>query len=209
MPSLTRMSRRVDGNARLHPTRRVKHLNDAERRQAYEMLLAGSDNGVLRYGAFAFTAQHFGCSWRTISRLWASARLSIRDGSLTAVTSTKIKGNSGTTRKRSKEEIELAIKSVAQHDRQTLRSLEVHSSIPKTTLINHMKESKLKAKSNYVNPMLTEENKEDRFRFALNFLEPRSNGSHVFANMHEYVHVDEKWFFLTKVKKKFYVYDDE
>ncbi|KAF0701538.1 Aste57867_8012 [Aphanomyces stellatus] len=72
-----------------------------------------------------------------------------------------------------------------------------------------MKESKLKAKSNYVNPMLTEENKEDRFRFALNFLEPRSNGSHVFANMHEYVHVDEKWFFLTKVKKKFYVYDDE
>ncbi|ETV74119.1 hypothetical protein H257_11084 [Aphanomyces astaci] len=29
------------------------------------------------------------------------------------------------------------------------------------------------------------------------------------SNMHDIVHVDEKWFYLTRVKKKFYVYDDE
>ncbi|KAF0715497.1 hypothetical protein As57867_003334, partial [Aphanomyces stellatus] len=113
--------------------------------------------------------------------------------------------NSGTTRKRTKAEIEAAIKEVDHQNRQTLRSLEAHSKIPKTTLLNHMKESNLKAKSSYSKPMLSDDNKDDRMRFASSFLRPQSNGTHMFAPMHEYVHVDEKWFFLTKAKKKFYV----
>ncbi|KAF0685579.1 Aste57867_22566 [Aphanomyces stellatus] len=72
-----------------------------------------------------------------------------------------------------------------------------------------MKESNLKAKSSYSKPMLSDDNKDDRMRFASSFLRPQSNGTHLFAPMHEYVHVDEKWFFLTKAKKKFYVYEDE
>ncbi|KAH9109621.1 hypothetical protein AeMF1_015339 [Aphanomyces euteiches] len=48
-----------------------------------------------------------------------------------------------------------------------------------------------------------------RLRFALSFLEPSSSENHLFDNMHSYVHVDEKWFYLTKVRRKFYVYEDE
>ncbi|ETW10350.1 hypothetical protein H310_00673 [Aphanomyces invadans] len=46
--------------------------------------------------------------------------------------------------------------------------------------------------------MLTEKNKEDRMKFALSFLSPWSQGNHVFKNMYDFVHVDEKWFFMTK-----------
>ncbi|RHZ25696.1 hypothetical protein DYB31_014448 [Aphanomyces astaci] len=46
---------------------------------------------------------------------------------------------------------------------------------------------------------------EERMKFALSFVKK----NHVFDDMHDVVHVDEKWFFLTKNKGKFYVYDDE
>ncbi|KAF0719459.1 Aste57867_1021 [Aphanomyces stellatus] len=83
------------------------------------------------------------------------------------------KCNSGAKRKRTADEIEKAIKAVPHDDRQTLRCLEVHSGIKKTTIIRHMKEKKkLKAKSKYVKPLLTQANKMTRLRFALNCLLP-------------------------------------
>ncbi|KAF0692795.1 Aste57867_16157 [Aphanomyces stellatus] len=70
-------------------------------------------------------------------------------------------------------------------------------------------EGRLSARVNYVKPLLTDKNKEVRVEYAKSFLRPSSNGHHVFDDMHDYVHVDEKWFYLTKVKRRFYVYDDE
>jgi hypothetical protein len=73
-----------------------------------------------------------------------------------------------------------------------------------------MKETKkLKAKSSYLRPQLTEANKLARLEHAMSFVRPQSNGTNIFANMHDYVHVDEKWFYLTKVKRRYYVYEDE
>ncbi|ETV64511.1 hypothetical protein H257_18604 [Aphanomyces astaci] len=43
----------------------------------------------------------------------------------------------------------------------------------------------------------------------MSFLQPTSNGKQVFVDMNSYIHVDEKWFYLTKVKRKFYAYADE
>ncbi|ETW09292.1 hypothetical protein H310_01684 [Aphanomyces invadans] len=68
---------------------------------------------------------------------------------------------------------------------------------------------RFKARSNYIKSMLTEKNKENHMKFALSFLSPWSQGNHVLKNMYDFVHVDEKWFFMTKVKRKFYVYEDE
>ncbi|KAF0717577.1 Aste57867_2222 [Aphanomyces stellatus] len=71
------------------------------------------------------------------------------------------------------------------------------------------KTARLKAKSSYVKPLLTEANRIARLAFAKSFLRPSLNGHHVFVNMYDQVHVDEKWFFLTKVKRRIYVYADE
>ncbi|ETV72327.1 hypothetical protein H257_12488 [Aphanomyces astaci] len=70
-------------------------------------------------------------------------------------------------------------------------------------------EARLKARSSYVKPLLTEVNMVARVEHCLRFLRVMPGGGRVFENMHDYVHVDEKWFFLTKVNRRFYVYDDE
>ncbi|KAF0685580.1 hypothetical protein As57867_022478, partial [Aphanomyces stellatus] len=187
-----------------------RNLSAVERRGAYEMLLAHSEHGVLPYGTITGVARHYMCHRATIPRLWSRARLSVDNGAPVADIAARIQGNSGARRKRTADEIEQAIKAVLHDDRQTLRCLEVHSGIKKTTTIRHMKEKKkLKAKSNYVKPLLTHANKMTRLRFALNCLLPGPRGTHFFENMYNRVHIDEKWFFLTKVKKRFYVYEDE
>ncbi|KAF0683120.1 Aste57867_24808 [Aphanomyces stellatus] len=180
-----------------------RHLTAIEQRQVYEMLLSSSANGVLCRGAFAPLTSRFGCHWRTLSRLWATARRSILAGSPTAVTATKMKDmtshtlylqsrNTGTMRKRTKEEKEDAIKKVAHQDRETLPSLAAHSAIPTTTFIDHMKESQLKGKSSYVKPLVTQDNKNARIHFAFNFLQRRLGGRNIIANMHNCVHIDKK-----------------
>ncbi|ETW06367.1 hypothetical protein H310_02645 [Aphanomyces invadans] len=129
-------------------------------------------------------------------RLW-SRRLS-------SICRVKVAWKLRTKRKRTAEEIEAAIRQVPHDRRQTLHSLAHACQIPKTTILNHIKD-----RSSYVKPFLTLANQGARLKFALNFVRPSSNGRQVFASMYEYVHADEKWFCLTKVKREFYVYEDE
>ncbi|KAF0728389.1 hypothetical protein Ae201684_013753 [Aphanomyces euteiches] len=92
------------------------------------------------------------------------------------------------------------------HQRQTSRSLAHNSGIPKTTIFRHMKkEGRLKRASSRLRPLLTEVNMKARLEFAMSFVKEDRE----FVDMHNVVHVDEKWFDLTKVNGKFYVYDDE
>ncbi|RHY92343.1 hypothetical protein DYB35_008992 [Aphanomyces astaci] len=64
---------------------------------------------------------------------------------------------------------------------------------------------RLRCKSLYLRPLLTDANKEERVKFALSFVKRNQ----VFDDMHNVVHVDEMLFYLTRFKGKFYVYDDE
>ncbi|KAF0699580.1 Aste57867_9868 [Aphanomyces stellatus] len=213
--------------------RRPRNLSDVDRRMIYERLLEISVDGKLPRGSFVKAALHVSCHARTISRLWDQARASIAAGSAVADTSAKMKGetftilynlhfgdillngvlvlgNCGPKVKRRPSEIEAAIKAVAHHDRQTLRSTAFHSKIPKTIIIRHMaKENTLKGRSNRVKPLLTEDNKKARLKFVFNFLRSGLCGSHYFENMYNYVHVDKKWFLITQVNGKFYVCEDE
>ncbi|KAF0707959.1 hypothetical protein AaE_013403, partial [Aphanomyces astaci] len=111
---------------------------------------------------------------------------------------------------RTPDEIEAAIRQVPQLARQTLRSLAIASGVPKTSLFRHKKSTpRFKARSNYIKAFLTPENVEARLQYAMSFVRPLLDGRHCFANMYDYVHVEEKWFYLTKVKRRYYVYDDE
>ncbi|KAH9113888.1 hypothetical protein AeMF1_011989, partial [Aphanomyces euteiches] len=111
---------------------------------------------------------------------------------------------------RSAEQVEQAIKSVEIQDRQILRTTAAKSGIPKTTILRHIQEdSKLRGRSSRVKPLLTLENQTWRIKHAMGYLRPELHGSQIFASMHEYVHIDEKWFHITKVKRRSYAYDDE
>ncbi|ETV88327.1 hypothetical protein H257_01600 [Aphanomyces astaci] len=191
-------------------TRARENLTSQQRRAIYETLLEQSTDGGLPYGALHDLAVKFRCHWRTISRVWTRGRASLRNGNDVADVASRLQGNVGRKKTRTSEEIEQAIKTVPHFARQTLRSVAHQSNIPKSTIIRHIRETKrLKARSSYVKPLLTEDNLKTRLKFAMNFVRPSASGTHIFASMHQYVHVDEKWFYLTKVKRNFYVYDDE
>ncbi|KAF0705977.1 hypothetical protein AaE_014303, partial [Aphanomyces astaci] len=190
--------------------RTERNLKPTERRAVYEQLLERSIGGKLPYGAIQDVARWYYCHSRTIARIWKQGRLSQSLSHGLADVATKMTGNCGRKKTRTTEEIKAAVQSVPHYQRQTLRALAANSQIPKTTLIRHMKEqNSLKARFSYVKPMLTAENTRTRLDFARSFLRLLSDGTTVFSIMHDVVHVDEKWFYLTRVKKKFYVYDDE
>ncbi|ETV85692.1 hypothetical protein H257_02297 [Aphanomyces astaci] len=188
----------------------TRHLTPAERRTAYELLLQSPFNGRLKYGALKDFAAHLKCHWKTISRVWKRGRHSLSNGSPYADVASKLEGNSGRKKSRLAADFEGAIKSVPKHQRQTLSSLAAPSGLPKTSIVRHMQETKrLKSRASYIKPMLTEDNTRARLDIAKSFVRHLPSGNHAFVDMNEYVHVDEKWFYLTKVKRKFYVYDDE
>ncbi|ETV69902.1 hypothetical protein H257_14501 [Aphanomyces astaci] len=190
--------------------RTERNLKPTERRAVFEQLLERSIGGKLPYGAIRDVARVYCCHSRTIVRIWKQGRLSQSRNHGLADVAAKMKGNSGRKKTRTAEEIKAAVQGVPQYHRQTLRALAANCHVPTTTLVRHMKEhGKLKARSSYVKPMLTEENIGTRLAFVKSFLRPLSGGTIGFSNMHDLVHIDEKWFYLTRVKKKFYVYDDE
>ncbi|ETV64271.1 hypothetical protein H257_18817 [Aphanomyces astaci] len=174
-----------------------RKLSDTERRAIYEKLLSRSTDGELPHGAYANTARLFNCNWRSVSRIWARGRKSSQQGNVDA----KFKGKSGSKRKYTTSDIERAVKALPIQARQTLRTMAAQSGVAKTTLVRHMAEEKrLKAKSSYSKPLLTDENARGRMEHALSLLQQSPNRT-TFSKMHQYVHIDEKWFFLTTVRK--------
>ncbi|RHZ11529.1 hypothetical protein DYB37_010982 [Aphanomyces astaci] len=66
----------------------------------------------------------------------------------------------------------------------------------------------LKGKFSCSKPYPTEANAVHRMQYALSFLR-MSSDQIIFDCMYQTVHVDAKWYFLTTVKKRVYVYEDE
>ena len=56
-------------------------------------------------------------------------------------------------------------------------------------------------------PTLTEENKMSRMELALSFID--KNNTSKFKNMEDLIHIDEKWFYLTKDEQHFIIAADK
>ncbi|ETV98366.1 hypothetical protein H310_09056 [Aphanomyces invadans] len=78
-------------------------------------------------------------------------------------------------------------------------------------IFRHTKKNpRFKARSKYVKPHLAPANIQERLKFALPFIRPLLGGRHLFTDMNDYyVHVDAKWYYRTKVERRYYVYDDQ
>ncbi|KAH9109886.1 hypothetical protein LEN26_013915 [Aphanomyces euteiches] len=171
------------------------HLGDASQ---------SSKDGRRKHGSIGHVAKRFNCD--TVSKVWKSWEKTRDVDAAELLLTSKKKGRCGAKPKRTSIEIETAIKRLKMHQRQTSRSLAHNCGIPKTTIFRHMKkEGRLKRASSRLRPLLTEVNMKARLEFAISFVKV----DRVFVDMHDVVDVDEKWFYLTKVNGKFYVYDEE
>lgn len=183
---------------------RKKNLTPDERVAIGNWLLVKYNGQKLDKNAISTAAATFSLSLRTVSTIWKRIKDSMANGDVVLDMASRKKGRSGGKRKDWSENLEL-IKDIPLKQRGTLRSLSHACNIPASSLCRLMKEGDLKRITSTVKPTLTEKNKVERLMFASKFVMP--NGT--FHSMFDYVHIDEKWFYLTHVKRNYYLLPEE
>ncbi|XP_071053291.1 uncharacterized protein [Onthophagus taurus] len=113
--------------------------------------------------------------------------------------------NSGRKRK-DREGIKKKISEVSIAQRSTIRSLCNNINVSLGTVHRILKEGVIKRVSSTLKPVLTDDNKKRRLEFALCMLQEPSL---YLQEMLELVHIDEKWFYITKTKTNCYFLPEE
>ncbi|XP_057770912.1 uncharacterized protein LOC130990701 [Salvia miltiorrhiza] len=185
---------------------RRKDLSSFERASIIQFLLQGSKDGKPGRGKMSAAVQKWSSSRRTISRLWAAAKKQSESGEVISSLSKKM------LRPRRKL-VELDLHLIASLDlskRSTIRRLACGIKCSKSTVGRWIKSGLIRAHSNAIKPDLTAPNKLLRLRFSLEALEyDRILRSLTFKSMHNTVHIDEKWFYITKTAQRFYLTPEE
>lgn len=97
-------------------------------------------------------------------------------------------------------------------NRTTIRSLASALDVSRTTLHRNLENLGLRAAKTYLKPELKEEGKVKRLEWALRWVltAPAAlGGGHKFQDLLNFVHLDEKWFYICKNGQKYYLHDDE
>lgn len=94
--------------------------------------------------------------------------------------------------------------------RTNIRSLSSALSVPRSVVHRRIKEGVIKPHTNALKPYLNDANKIARLKFCVSMLEPGSLESQpMFKNMYDYVHIDEKWFYMSKESERYYLLPTE
>uniref|UniRef100_A0A8I6X3W6 DUF7769 domain-containing protein n=1 Tax=Hordeum vulgare subsp. vulgare TaxID=112509 RepID=A0A8I6X3W6_HORVV len=154
-----------------------------------------------------YLAQFFNVEVRSIQRVWKKAMKQISKGFEVNVSNQK-KGKCG----RKPKDINLEkIPTIPLNRRSTIRSLAWQLGCSPTTLHRKFKMKLIKRHTNCVKRSLKEKNKKDRMKFCLSMLDEATTkiARPKFKTMHSVVHIDEKWFTMTKKNKTYYLLDGE
>ncbi|CAE6199218.1 unnamed protein product [Arabidopsis arenosa] len=176
-------------------------MTDGERVEIYHALLARSVNGKLRKHTRAEVSSLFSVPLQTVQRIWRWAKNNT-NGEVVDV-SHKRKGNCG----RKKMQIELdRLADIPLHRRKTLRSLAASLDVSTGVLFRHLKEGLIKRHTNAIKPSLREGNMKARLEFCVSMLDSSTlHDNPKFVDMYNIVHIDEKWFYMTKKTETYYL----
>ncbi|KAL8107287.1 hypothetical protein AgCh_023913 [Apium graveolens] len=184
---------------------KTKNLSNDDRRAIYIALLKKSVNGKLKWGTTKAVANEFSVTMRTVQRIWKRAKET--SNGVVNVSHLKIK-NCG----RKRVQIDLQqLKSIPLSKLTTLRSTAYAIKVAKSTLFRCLKRGgKIRRHSNSIKPFLIDKNKRSRVEFCLSMLDKNSfPNSPQFVNMENIIHIDKKWFYLTKKSENYYLVVDE
>ncbi|KAI5013278.1 hypothetical protein ZWY2020_028232 [Hordeum vulgare] len=184
--------------------RRNKTLNDQQKFAAYVALdtLCMSRGGILKRTDTQDIAIFFGVGVWNIQRIWRKAMSQIKQGQEEDVSNKK--GNCG----RKPKDINLEqIITIPLNKRSTIRLLAWQLGCSPTTLHRKFMLKLIRRHTNCVKPASKEKNKKDRMKFCLSMLDEATTtiARPKFKTMHNVVHIDEKWFNMTKKNKTYYL----
>ena len=185
-----------------------KEMSLQLRKRALGLLLSRSENGVLPWGSFTIVADQVGVSCSTISRLWGQARRACEQ-SLIITSEIALRNNScAKSLKYSHTEFRQGLKEIPRRCRKTYRSTAKAMGVSLNTVQRMLLQKDVcRIHTSSLKPTLTEENKMSRMELALSFID--KNNTSKFENMEDLLHIDEKWFYLTKDGQRFIIAADE
>ncbi|XP_057795167.1 uncharacterized protein LOC131011382 [Salvia miltiorrhiza] len=186
--------------------RESSKLNNDERNQVAQWLLQRSSNGKLQYGAKKEAATLFKLSLKTIYLIWKSATAQQALGRPIQLKSMK----RGSTHKDKWAIDSEKVKKLSVLQRSSIRVMACNLGVSKSLVGVWVKDKKLRAHTNAIKPLLTPQNKISRLRWSLRQLSDINvEGFIKFQTMFNTIHIDEKWFYLTKSKDRYYLMPGE
>ena len=161
----------------------------------------------MRSGSFAMVAECFGVARSTVYRLWNRVVHTRAHGHIISPEFQSHKKNCGRPPMYPSEFVREGIKNIPLRKRRTQRKLAASLGVSKTTVQRWIVDSTFRVHCNSLKPVLTEENKVARLIMALESCDP--NDPSKFHDMMDHVHVDEKWFFLSRQRERYLLLPEE
>ncbi|WOG98144.1 hypothetical protein DCAR_0417485 [Daucus carota subsp. sativus] len=179
-----------------------KNLSNDQRKDIYIALLRRSVNGKLKRDTTKSVAALFSVSMSTVQRIWKRSKEN-SGGDV----SHRRTNNCG--RKRIQIDLD-AFRSIPLQQRTTVRSTANALKISSSTLHRALETGKIRRHSNAIKPLLKDENKKARLQFCLSMIDINSLPHQPqFIDMDNIIHIDEKWFNMTKKSETYYLVADE
>ncbi len=191
--------------AELPKRRKYNYLPLSERYRLAGQLMLHSKDGRLPKGIVSFLASDFNVGRATVYRIWKKVLNGLITGRLDLTTN---KNKCGRKPHYNMEILQSKIVALPPWKRMTVRRSAGSLGIPRSTFQFMVKNKGLAMRhSNTTKPLLTEKNKEDRLKFAMDFVPDERTG--VVKPIFDCAHIDEKHFLIFKEKASYYLVPDE
>ncbi|XP_010474143.1 PREDICTED: uncharacterized protein LOC104753613 [Camelina sativa] len=178
-----------------------RNVSNQERWAIFSALLARSDNGNLNRYHTKEVSDLFSVPIQIVRKIWRRAKETAKDGKVDV--SHRRTGNCG------RKKIALDVDKVATiplQKRTTLRTFAVAMDMSLGTLHRRKKEGAIRRHTNPIKPHLKEANLKGRLEFCISMLDKNTLPHEPkFVDMYNIVHIDEKWFYMTKKTAKYYL----
>jgi hypothetical protein len=186
---------------------RKRHLTDNERRAIWEILLSKrrtNNPTKLLPTAAREVALKFGVHHSAVRDVFKRGMESLAEGDFVANVSCRKRGRVG--RKKLGVLEPNTVMAIPLVDRQNIRSLAAKMQMSKSTVHRMTKTENgvIRSHSNAIKPFLTDDNKLNRVRYCMSHLDLEQSPAQ-FQPMMDEVHIDEKWFYLTKTNRRYYL----
>ncbi|KAK9671881.1 hypothetical protein RND81_12G061100 [Saponaria officinalis] len=182
------------------------HLTTDKKDSICIFLLGNSKDGLPEKGKISEAAAKWGVTRKTISTWWARAKKKMAIGELLHLPSGKL-GNSNRPKIIIDKEF---IKGIPKKNRSTIERLAKKLHIGYGTVQRWAKRGAIRKHTNAIHPSLTEGNKLQRLLFALRSTYFDKDQDVIkFKDMSNEIHIDEKWFYLTKTTENYYMLAEE
>ncbi|KAL6557050.1 hypothetical protein OROHE_006926 [Orobanche hederae] len=172
-----------------------------------QFLLQGQSNGKPAVGRITEAAAKFGVSRKHVSSIWKRAKQQISEGKPISLSNRKAGRNMTKWKILVDHDF---LKTVPLSQRGTIRRVASVLGVGKSTVGEWVKNGQIKDHTNAIHPELTEKNRTDRLKFSLKAVYfDRILNVVKFKSMQQVIHIDEKWFNLSRTTERYYLSPEE